>query len=224
MTSGRSIECGRLMEGLLMEVRLSGNILIVGDFNFHVDSTRNSDTITFNKILESFNLQQLVNEPTHKHGHTLDLIITRNEDRLVNDIKIHDPVISDHMSVHCTLQLQKPQLQQTEIKYRKLNDINMTSFNQDLEVLNFDDDYDLPVLIDKYEKTLKEHAPLRRRLITIRPSSPWYNEEIGKEKRKRRRLERRWRTSGLCIDRQLYVKQCEVVKGEVNRVSDHQIF
>ena len=24
----------------------------------------------------------------------------------------------------------------------------MSSFNQDLEVLNFDDDYDLPVLID----------------------------------------------------------------------------
>ena len=66
-----------------------------------------------------------------------------------------------------------------------INDINMSSFNQDLEVLNFDDDYDLPVLIDKYENTLKEtlqkHAPLKRRLIYIRPSSPWYNEEIGKE-------------------------------------------
>ena len=192
---------------------LSGNIVIVGDFNFHVDNTRNSDTITFNNILESFNLKQHVNEPTHKQGHTLDLIITRNEDRLVNDIKLHDPVISDHTSVHCTLTettttslqkpqsdhmsvhctltettttcLQKPQLQQTEINYRKLNDINMSSFNQDLEVLNFDDDYDLPVLIDKYENTLKEtlqkHAPLKRR-ITIRPSSPRYNEEIGKKK------------------------------------------
>ena len=147
---------------------LSGNILIVGDFNFHVDNARNSDTITFNKILESFNLQQHVNEPTHKQGHTLDLIITRNEDRLANDIKIHDPVISDHMSVHCTLQLQKPQLQQTEINYRKLNDINMSSFNQD-QVLNFDDD-NILILIDKYENTLKEtlqkHASLKRLLIT----------------------------------------------------------
>ena len=120
------------------------------------------------------------------------------------------------MSVPCTLQLRKPQLQQTKINYRKLNDINMSSFNQDLEGLNFDDDYDLPVLIDKYENTLKEtlqkHAPLKRRLITIRPSSPWYNEKIGKEKRKRRKPESRWRTSGLCIDRQLNVKQCEVAK------------
>ena len=89
-------------------------------------------------------MQQHVNEPTHKlaraHDYSLDLIVTRNEDRLVNDIKIHDPTLSDHTSVHCTLQLQKPQLQQTEINYRKLNDINMSSFNQDLEVLNVDDD------------------------------------------------------------------------------------
>ena len=43
------------------------------------------------------------------------------------------------------------------------------------------------ILIDKYENTLKEtlqkHAPLKRRLIIIRPSSPWYNKEIGKEKK-----------------------------------------
>ena len=198
---------------------LSDNILIAGDFNFHVDNIRNTDTITFNKILESFNLQQHVNGPTHKQGHTLDLIITRNEDKLVTDIKIHDPVISDHLSVLCTLQLQKPQLEQTEISYRKLNDINMSSFNEDLGILNFDDDYDLPVLIDKYEstlkKTLQKHAPLKRRLINIRPSSPWYNEDIGKEKRKRRKLERRWRRSGLCIDRQLYVKHCETVNAMI---------
>ena len=131
------------MEQLII---LSDNILIAGDFNFHVDNIRNTDTITFNKILESFNLQQHVNGPTHKQGHTLDLIITRNEDKLVTDIKIHDPVISDHLSVLCTLQLEKPQLEQTEISYRKLNDINMSSFNEDLGILNFDDDYDLPVL------------------------------------------------------------------------------
>ena len=74
----------------------------------------------------------------------------------------------------------------------------MSSFNQDLEGLNFDDDYDPPVLIDKYENMLKEtlqkHTPLKQRLITIHPSLPWYNEEIGKEKRKRTKLERRSHT------------------------------
>ena len=32
----------------------------------------------------------------------------------------------------------------------------MDSFNEDLKVLDLNDDYDLPVLIDKYENTLKE--------------------------------------------------------------------
>jgi endonuclease/exonuclease/phosphatase (EEP) superfamily protein YafD len=91
---------------------LPGNILMAGDFNFHIDNIGDSDTIKLNKILESFNLQQHVNGPTHKKGHTLDLIITRNEDKLVTGIRIHDPVISDHLAIHCTLQLEKPPLEQ----------------------------------------------------------------------------------------------------------------
>ena len=63
-------------------IKSCNNILIAGDFNFHVDNTTDPDTIKFNKILESFNLQQHINGPTHKRGHTLDLIITRNEDKL----------------------------------------------------------------------------------------------------------------------------------------------
>ena len=133
------------------------------------------------------------------------MIITRNEDKLVTGIRIHDPVISDHLAIHCTLQLEKPPLEQAEIYYRKLNNVNMDSFNEDLKVLDLNDDYDLSVLIDKYENTLKEtlqqHPPQKRRIITLRPLSPWYNEEIGQEKRNRRKLERRWRASGLCIDR-----------------------
>ncbi|CAB4035181.1 Hypothetical predicted protein, partial [Paramuricea clavata] len=146
---------------------------------------------------------------------------TGNEDKLVTGIRIHDPVISDHLAIHCTLKLEKPPLEQAEIYYRKLNNVNMNSFNEDLKVLDLDDDYDydLPVLIDKYENTLKEtlqqHAPQKRRIITLRPLSPWYNEEIGQEKRNRRKLERRWRASGLCIDRQLYVKQCETVNAMI---------
>ena len=116
-----------LVEQLII---LPGNILIAGDFNFHIDSIKDPDTVKFNKILESFNLKQHINGPTHKKGHTLDLIITRNEDKFVTGVKIHDPVISDHLSIHCTLQLEKPLLEQAEIHYRKINNVNMDSFNE----------------------------------------------------------------------------------------------
>ena len=205
-------EFSKLMEQLII---VPGNLLIVGDFNYHVDNTTNPETIKFNKILEMFNLQQHVNGPTHKKGHTLDLILTRIGDRLVTNIEIHDPMLLDHLAVSCTLQLEKPPLERVEIQYRRLRNIDMDSFNNGLRNLNLRSDAELPAIVDQYEKTLKEtlekHAPLKRRTITLRPLAPWYNEEIGKAKRQRRRLERRWRSSKLCIHREMYAKQCQIV-------------
>ena len=40
-----------------------------------------------------------------------------------------------------------------------------------------------------------EYAPLKTKTITLRPTALWYTEEIRSEKRKRRALERRWRSS-----------------------------
>ena len=55
-------------------------------------------------------------------------------------------------------------------------------------------------LCDQYDSELSKvvdvHAPLKTRFVTSRPSAPWYSEEIAAEKRKRRKLERRWRKSG----------------------------
>lgn len=69
-------------------------------------------------------------------------------------------------------------------------------------------------LLEEYERTLRNLqdtlTPLKRRTITLRSSSPWYD-ELGKAKRKRRKLQRRWRTSRLNVDRQMYVEQCLVV-------------
>lgn len=110
-----------------------GNLLIVGDFNYHMDKISNLETVKFNKILESFSLVQHVNGPTHKKGHTLDLIITRAEDELVTSVEIRDPMLSDHSAVHCKLRLKKPPLERMEISYRKLRSVNMDSFNDDLK-------------------------------------------------------------------------------------------
>ena len=58
---------------------------------------------------------------------------------------------------------------------------------------------------------LDKHAPLKTRTITIRPSAPWYTEDIREEKQKRRALERRLRRTGLTVDRERFVDQCQVV-------------
>ena len=43
-------------------------------------------------------------------------------------------------------------------------------------------------LVDCYESTLsgllEKHAPIKKRVVTIRPAAPWYNDQIRTEKQK----------------------------------------
>ena len=150
-------------------VVVPGNLLIVGDFNYHLDANSDTDAKRFNNILESFNLHQHVNVSTHKHGHTLDLVITRSDDDFVTGVEIKDPLLSDHSAVHCKLRLKKPPLEQVEVEYRKLRSIDMDCLCNDLKksaLISADNYTDLPTLIDEYEDTLKNildiHAPIKR--------------------------------------------------------------
>ena len=56
---------------------------------------------------------------------------------------------------------------------------------------------DLKVLTEQYDdilcSVLNNYAPLKQRVVTIRTSAPWNNQEVASEKIKRRRLERKWR-------------------------------
>ena len=70
-------------------------------------------------------------------------------------------------------------------------------------------------LVDLYNKELsallEQHAPLKKKIVTLRPTAPWYSEEIRIEKSKRRKLECHWRRTRLTIDREIYVQQCNTV-------------
>ena len=52
-------------------------LLITGDINIHVDVPDDPDAIKFLDLLDSLGLAQHVKTPTHRCGHTLDLMITR---------------------------------------------------------------------------------------------------------------------------------------------------
>ena len=67
-------------------------------------------------------------------------------------------------------------------------------------------------LVREYDKvlcktSLDKLAPKRTRTIFIRPNATWYNKEIATQKRKRRRLQRKWCLTGLEIDRVNYMEQ-----------------
>ena len=169
--------------------------MIVGDFNFHLDDSNNTDATKLHNLLESFNLKQHVATPTHSRGHTLDLIITRIEDDLVDGIVVRDPTLSDHFDVHYILKLSRRRSEQHEIRHRKLRSVDMSALCKDLRdsIVLQENITDLPTLVDKYENELTRvldiQAQEKKRAITVRPAATWYDGDIDREKRKRRKLE-----------------------------------
>ena len=198
-------------------VILPETILILGDFNLHVNAADDVNGKRFLDLLLSFNLKQHVLCPTYNGRYTLDLMITRSDDLFVSDVCTSDIVISDHSPVLCHLNLVKPLSKTKFVNFRNLKSLCLDSFKRDISVsLACVDNSDISKLVSHYHEvlasTLNTHAPLKRRAVTVRvKKAPWYTPEIDLQKKVRRRYERRWRSTGLPSDKQKFSKQCAVV-------------
>ena len=69
----------------LLEILIISNepLVITGDFNIDIDNSHDPDANRLLDLFESMGLCQHVNESTHEHGHTLDLMITRASDSII---------------------------------------------------------------------------------------------------------------------------------------------
>ena len=106
---------------------LPHNLVVMGDFNLHVD-TSSWDVRQFSDILESFDLNQRVAFPTHIHEHSLYLtIFAKGFDVL--SVSVSDK-ISDHFSVVADLNIPRNNNRTvpTTIRYRNLKAINVGAF------------------------------------------------------------------------------------------------
>lgn len=215
---------------LLEEVTVSPEeLVIMGDFNFHMDDTDHISARRFGSLLDLFNLKQHVTVPTHKHGHILDLIITRtNSDTLgVNNVNVLEQFISDHKAICFTLELDKIPNERRKVVSRRLKNFEFETFNDMISSSGLLDDKtsdSLESLVDKYDivlrETLDKLAPLKSRTIVIRPNAPWYNEDIAAAKRERRKLERKWRVGRLECDRLSHLEQCNSVNAMLYRAKE----
>ena len=103
---------------------LMTHLVICGDFNFHIDIPSNTDTKAFSDILLSAGLNQLIMEPTHSRGHTLDLVIVREDDNLVEDVHIIQSMPSDHAAITFSAHLSRPSATVKRVHTRKLRSID----------------------------------------------------------------------------------------------------
>jgi hypothetical protein len=197
-----------------------GHLILVGDFNFHVDVKDDYYANKFKEVLGSGNLTQHVTGPTQKYGHTLDLVITKSDSSLVKNIFTIDPDHSDHFWVHFEMPLEKPQLLRKKITYRKHKQIDREEFSKDIQnsKLYSEPAGNISDAVVQFNTVLKElydkHAPVQTKTITIRPKELRNNEEIRIAKRERRKAERKMRKTKLQVDREIYVEK----RRKVNRL------
>ncbi len=175
-------------------------ILVVGDFNIHVDDANDPSANSFLDILTVYGLTQHVTEPTHLSGHTLDLLITY--DVVPSDISVCPLNLSDHCSVSFSLHNTLPQLAVTDtISRRNIKAIDMTKFIGCIQESGLatlpectDDPNEIASSINSYlVSALDTVAPIRLQRVKLYRDGFLFPKKLEKMRRKKRKLEKRFR-------------------------------
>ena len=83
------------------------NLIIMGDFNMHIDDITNVEILIINDTMEALGLSQQVRTPTHRQGNILDFIYIDDTSQFeYRNCQTHG-LISDHAIVTTDMYLHK---------------------------------------------------------------------------------------------------------------------
>jgi hypothetical protein len=178
-------------------------VVICGDFNIHVNVADDRHAIRFQELLQSFDLVQVINGPTHRSGNTLDLVITRR-DRQPVSCDVQPPgIISDHGLITCRFPAMSFAVKRQLLTIRSWKKLDRAAFIESLRssVLCADvttlQQMTVDQLFDAYDNTLRrivdEHLPAYTTSVRDRRLSPWFDDKCRASRRRSRMLERRYR-------------------------------
>ena len=105
-------DVGDLLERLST---FSAPLMIAEDFNIHVDDESDVHAGKLMDLLSCHSLRQHVTCPTHVQGHTLDLLITR-DDQPITVLPVDPPLLSDHSFVVADLDHAPPSATSTSFR------------------------------------------------------------------------------------------------------------
>ena len=133
----------------------------------------------------------------------------------MNDICVHTPWISDQSLVHVALKLsvQKPAVSYKTVIIRDWKSLNLHQLKYEITRADF---RHLSNVVSEcvyhYDNNLRAlldvHAPSCSRTILMRPRAPWFTRELSEEKKEKRRLERRYRSTETTADAVRFKDHC----------------
>ena len=118
---------------MLEEVQYGNlQLIIMGDFNLHVNNKEDNDVQQFLDMLEVSGLHQLVEFMTHKHANTLELVIVESASYVKMSNLKGSPFLSGHCAVFGEFNLPKLYILDKPVKYRNFRKINVEGLIDDL--------------------------------------------------------------------------------------------
>jgi len=162
--------CDELSDLFDRLLQLGIRYIVCGDLNCPDKTGRDLIDVHLQLVLSRYNVLQLVADPTHDKGNTLDLLIVPEQHAdLIQDVSTHSLCFTDHALVRCRLGVprMRPTLQQ--YSYRRVNRMDMEAFRQDILKSRLYDQSTTTDTADKYAdlfaaevtRILDHHAPLK---------------------------------------------------------------
>jgi hypothetical protein len=161
------------------------NLILLGDFNINLMTNSDPKITKLNNFLSSFNLAQLVTEPTHFTNTSQTLIDVVCTDMNAKKINIeHVGSLFGHCLVVCEFNIKRNKPKPFTITHRPLNNIIRSNFDTDLRSVRWDLMSALPNVNEKVEELSRHivclfdlHAPIKTFIIRGR-SYPWITDTV----------------------------------------------
>ena len=180
---------------------LSPNVILLGDFNIHMDNINLPLTRDFASCLDSFGLHNLIDFPTHIKGHSLDLVCCSGLTPSKPTADVFPATDHSLLTFKAVFRLSTIKLPRL-ISFRDIKNINIATLCSLIDSFPTTDSTSNPdELVTLYNtcltNTLTSIAPLKTRSVSFSTSAPWFTPELRSMKAKNRQLERLYKRTGL---------------------------
>ena len=187
------------LDSILSDACLKSDyVILAGDFNIHVE-TINENSTELLQITSSYGFSQIVDQPTHINGGTIDLFFDNSNLLDISTLNVEvTSTLSDHFPVICSTKnfitnLKKPKT----ITIRDLKSVDNLKLSTDLMKCisefklsgNFMES--CSNFFTRVKTTLDKHAPLVSKVISYVPHAPWFDSEYKNQRKLRRKAERK---------------------------------
>ena len=155
----------------------------------------------FVNLFNDLGLEQLIAEPTHTTGNTLDLLLC-NQPNIVSDINVMPQGIvcsSPHLSIKFKVKLNCKRLKPTKRRIYNLKKANFRAINEELLSVPWDhilSDNNIDSSLEKFESIFSSICDRYIPKVTVKSSfqPPWFDSELDSICKRKNKLLTKYRT------------------------------